>query len=221
MRYTFIENLGVGVVPQDDSARAKTYKRCTIACVVIIIVLMLANVILLYTVYGDRGSLTCSPPIRADVSTLLNDTEHGKKYETTSVYNVTEFSATVNNATTPGSSHIGNSATTSGMDWEKQKIEQELKELREVGCQPTQQVMHLSTLLTPDDNLADKRTLKPEWVVVRRCLSTFSYCPGPRRCRPAPGTERNKTIVVYAQDEDGSFGYHQRKVVEHTSCSCQ
>nr|XP_053644110.1 uncharacterized protein LOC128696775 [Cherax quadricarinatus] len=214
MTQSTIAQMSYEVIPQNHASSDKNYINCFIIFGAIIGAFVVISVLIIIK-SGISGQ--CASPATESNYTAMYDIQQQEDFSTTENETVTDPASTAVPPSDPAPTFNG--ATKFGMEWGKQQILQQYRELHTVGCRPTTHVMHIQKLLAPEDALFDKK-FNPEWVVVGRCLPSCSYCRSPLRCLPTQGSQRNKTFVVLTT-ENNKRRYHKRRVVEDTACSCQ
>lgn len=104
-------------------------------------------------------------------------------------------------------------------------IKDQVKDLKEMGCQPVLKKVRVADLLHSADDLVDMLTFYPQVVAVRQCVEDCSFCGtnhGVIHGRCVATGSHDKTIVVAYYDNSTPTKKLHRKltVVEHTQCGC-
>ncbi|KAG7155465.1 putative PDGF/VEGF domain-containing protein 4 [Homarus americanus] len=105
-------------------------------------------------------------------------------------------------------------------------IENQVKELQDMGCKPVMQKVLVVDLLDETDDLIEMLYFYPQAVAVRRCVEDCSFCGnnhGKIKGRCVASSREEKTFVVTYYENTSPPTKHQRTMttVEHTQCGCR
>lgn len=107
-----------------------------------------------------------------------------------------------------------------------ERLMQQKKELKSLGCQPVLKKVSVVEQLEFHDDLADK-TFFPRTVALRRCMENCGFCGNHHlgreegRCVPDPkGVNLRQLVMFYYDDTSGKKVYREVEIEEHTACMC-
>lgn len=105
------------------------------------------------------------------------------------------------------------------------RIKDQMKELKDLGCQPVLQKVRVAELLHETDDLTDMLMFFPQAVVVRRCIEDCSFCGSNHgvlggRCVPTGNQEKTFVVAYITRETPPKKLYRTLTVTEHTQCEC-